>query len=164
MIYNGPTGRVGSRANPIALEDTPPPGPVAAPKKRSAPARKARGKETPQSLAHTRSGAVVKPKEPEKKAKTVEKPKKRAPAVKRECSICASIKVVANSFRIEKHGNACEHFNSTCSMCIQRMISTKIESRQLSEPELACPVPDCDHVVDYAALKVAFTNKGAFAA
>jgi hypothetical protein len=163
IVYNALTGRVGSRGNSIPLDDTPPPETAPAPKERSALARKARGKETPQPVTRARAGAIIKPKEPSKKNKDVKEPKKRAPPVKRECNICASTKVVANSFKLEKHGNACEHFKSTCNLCIQRMVSVKIESRQLAEPELACPVPGCEHVVDYMGLKAAFTNKAAFA-
>jgi hypothetical protein len=160
VIYSELTGRGGSRGNPIVLDE---PEPVPAPRKRSAPARKIRGKESPGPVTRTRAGAIVKPTKPAKKTKAVKAPKKRAPPVKRECNICAATKVVANCFKLEKHGNACEHFRSTCSLCIQRMVHVKIESRQLAESELTCPVPGCEHAVDYMGLKAAFTNKAAFA-
>jgi len=170
VAYAEPTGREGSRGNPIALEATPPPEPVVppAPRERAArkPAtRKPAGKQPALTVPRTRSGAVVKPKETPEKAvfKKEKKKKKKAPPAKRECSICASTKTVSTCFRLDGHEDACEHFKNTCGQCIQRMVSVKISQRQLGEADLACPVPGCAHVLDYTTLKHAFTNKALFA-
>jgi hypothetical protein len=158
-----PTVREGSRGNPIALEDTPPPEPAAAPAPGKRAARKPAGKQPALTVPRTRGSAVVKPKESSKIANVKkEKKKKKMPPAKRECSICASTKGVATCFRLDGHEDACEHFENTCGQCIQKMISVKISQRQLGEAELACPVPGCAHVLGYTTLKHAFTNKALF--
>ncbi|KAH4102806.1 hypothetical protein HBH46_119550 [Parastagonospora nodorum] len=162
VLYAESTGREGSRGNPIALEDTPPPEPVTSPAPRKRAARKPAGKQPALTVPRTRGGAIVKPKESSEKATGKKEKKKKAPPVKRECSLCASTKGVATCFRLDGHEDACEHFENTCGQCIQKMISVKISQRQLGEAELACPVPGCAHVLDYTTLKHAFTNKALF--
>jgi hypothetical protein len=161
VLYSAPAGQAGSRVNPIELEDTPPTEQVLAAKRRTA--RKSIGKQPSKTVPRARAGAVVKPKEPLKKTKAAEKAKTEAPAAKRDCIICASTKNVAASFRLDGHEKACEHFESTCGLCVQKMVSISIAKRHLAEAELACPVSGCAHVLDYAALKIAFTNKALFA-
>jgi hypothetical protein len=178
--------RVGSRANPIDLEDTPPPAPriqnarqstgalaprasappipAAAPRTRGARASQTARKSERSNITRVDAGAVVKLKAPVKKAATVKAlpSAKKLPPPKRECSVCASTKSVSHSFRLDKNDETCEHFKGICGQCIAKMIAGKIESRQLSEAELTCPYPDCDHVLDHADLKAAFMNKEKF--
>lgn len=161
ILYSTPTLRVGSRSNPIDLDHTAQPEPVTAPKKRVA--RKQSGKRPSRTVPRIRAGAVVKPKELPEKTKTVTEPKQNAPRAKRDCSICVSSKGVATCFRLDRYEQVCEHFESTCSQCVQKMVNGLIAKRQLAEAELACPVSGCEHVLDYTALKTAFTNKTLFA-
>jgi hypothetical protein len=157
--YNAPTSRVGSRKSPVRLAVTPPPD-TAAQRNSPAPARRAiRGPTT-----RIKAGAVIKPKSsPQKVVKKSAVPKKKAPPVQRECSICASTKSVSHSFRLDKHDDVCEHFKSICSGCIQALVKMKIASRQLTKSELACPFPECGHFLNHAALRQAFTVKASFA-
>jgi hypothetical protein len=147
----------GSRARPITLDDTPPPGPAVAPANPPAHTRKSARK----PAARLKKGAVVKRKAAPKKVVKAAQPKK-LPAPKRECSICVTEKSITNSFRLDQDEDACEHFKEICSQCIANMIASKVESRQLSEPGLACPYPDCQHMLDHARLKMAIVNKEKF--
>src|SRR4051812_41416804 len=103
---------VGTRANPVRLEDTPEP--LSSPEP-TAPSRKATRKSTaristarpkytsifgPFSPDHdrvtrVRAGAVVKPTPERKATEKAAKSKKKEPPAKRECSICATTKVTA---------------------------------------------------------------------
>ena len=97
---------------------------------------------------------VAKPKVERKKAvKATPKPKETGRPARQECSICATTKTTARSFKAFEAADACEHFLSICSLCIQKMMKAKIAERQLSEPALGCPFPNCDHVLDLTALK-----------
>jgi hypothetical protein len=177
--------RVGSRANPIELDDETPPHTTgrmartiqtgrksagatitstnaAAPRARAGLALLQARQSLRPTIARVDAGAVVRPKAPIKKAvKAPAKEKKLLPP-KRECSVCVSTKSASHSFRLDKNEETCEHFRNICSQCITKMIAGKIESRQLSEAELACPYPDCDFVLDHVDLKMAFTNKEKF--
>jgi hypothetical protein len=158
--YNAPTSRVGSRKNPIRLDDTPPPDDTAA--QRNSPAPASRVIRVP--TTRIKAGAVIKPKpSPQKVVKKSAVPKKKAPPVQRECSICASTKSVSHSFRLDKLDDACEHFKGICSGCIQALVKMKIASRQLTKSDLACPFPECDLVLNHATLRLAFTVKASFA-
>jgi hypothetical protein len=176
--------RVGTCANPIELDDDTPPPATQRTARTTQTARKSTANAPPRAAAAPRSragrallparqslsptitrvdtGAVVKPKAPIKKAVKAPAKEKKLPSPKRECSVCISTKNVSHSFRLDKNEEACEHFKSICSQCVTKMIAGKIESRQLSEAELACPYPDCDHVLDHTDLKMAFTNKEKF--
>jgi outer membrane biosynthesis protein TonB len=147
---------VGSRHNPVQLEDTPePPTPV-----RKTARKPARTPVTPRkSVTRVKSGAVVKPKKEPKVVRRSPKPKRKVRPAKQECSICVTTKSTASSFKVPE--DACEHFQSICGLCIQRMLKTKVAERQLAEPGLPCPFPDCKHALDYTALKGAVT-KAAF--
>jgi hypothetical protein len=162
-LRNQPARRIdyaqGSRTDPIRLHDTPSPGPTAAQTNLSAPARKS----TRKPATRVKAGAIIKLKtSPKTAVQTPAQPKKKPLPAKRECSVCASTKSVSHSFRLDKSKDACQHFKGICSQCIAKMVAGKIESRQLTEPDLACPYPDCSEVLDHATLRMAFTNKEKF--
>lgn len=106
--------------------------------------------------ARVKDGAVVKPKaEPKKSVSAALKPKKKKkkrPA-QQECSICAATKNTIRCFKVPEDANACKHFESICNACIHKMLRSKVAERQLTEVELACPFPKCDHVLDFTVLK-----------
>ena len=73
--------------------------------------------------------------------------------VKQECTICASTHAV-HQFKVRKYAaHSCEHLDTICSFCIRRILKAKVTERQLDHTGLACPFPDCDVVVEFAALK-----------
>jgi hypothetical protein len=41
------------------------------------------------------------------------------------------------------------------------MLKTKVAERQLKEADMSCPMPKCDHLLDYPALQAVVT-KAAF--
>jgi hypothetical protein len=158
--YDAPTARFGSRGNPIEMDDTPPSVAVVAQGKARVPARG--GSRKP--AARVKSGAVVKPKEASKKTTKKAVPLKlKLPPPRRECSICASSKLISRSFRHDKSEDTCEHLKGICGGCIQRIVQEKVAGRQLNEPGLNCPYPECDHILEHATLKSACTNKRIFA-
>lgn len=114
--------------------------------------------------ARVKEGAVVKPKAEPKKAVTAapkpKKEKKQRPE-QQECSICATKKNTLRCFKVPEDANACEHLESICRACIQKMLKSKVADRLLREVELACPFPNCDHVLDFTALRKT-VNKAEF--
>jgi hypothetical protein len=145
-------GPVGSRGNPVLLEETA--GPTTPVRKTS---RKPAAPRKP--VTRVKSGAVVKPKAESKAAKRSPKPRRKARPAKQECSICVTTKSTSSSFKVTE--DACEHFQSICGLCIQKMLKSKVAERQFAETELSCPFPDCKHALDYTALKGA-VSKAAF--
>jgi hypothetical protein len=159
--YDGPTDRGGSRGTLIALNnDDPPFTSTAGPPKRPVATRaKAR-----KPAARTKAGAVIKPETPPiKVVKKAAPRKKRLPPPQRECSLCASIELVSEGFVLDQHEDACEHFQGICNMCIDHMLREKVSSRQLAEPGLSCPFPECHNILGHDTLKMAFTDKTHFA-
>ena len=154
-VNYAPAGRAGTRGNPILLEESPAPRAIAGRQSEvpetTMPARKS----TRNRVARVKAGAIVKPKVKSTKAvNAAPKPKKRKERpVRQECSICAATKSTLRSFKVPEDANACEHFETICNPCIQKMLRTKVTERQLNEAELACPFPKCDHVLDFTALK-----------
>jgi hypothetical protein len=178
--YAEASGPRGTRRNPIHIEESPEPeiGSRAAPIP-VAPARKrgrkpavrenARGaspetpeasrKKTSKAVARVKAGAVVKPKAEPKTRKKAPTPKKKERPTKQECSICANKKDTTRSFKAPD--DACEHLHGICNLCVAKMLKTKVADRQLKQAELSCPVPECDHSLDYAGLQ-AIVSKAAF--
>ncbi|KAF2823698.1 hypothetical protein CC86DRAFT_384256 [Ophiobolus disseminans] len=149
VIHDPPPAR-GSRHNPFVLEETPEPvEEVQAP-----PASSRKPKRGP--VPHIKAAAIFKPKA---QAQAKAQPKMKLPLTKRECSICATTKSVSHSFRLSAKSEVCKHFQDVCGLCIQKMLKTKIADRKLSEPDLACPLPKCDHGLDTVMLKQACINK-----
>jgi hypothetical protein len=151
-----PGPAVGSRGNPALLEETPrPTTSVRKTSRKPAPPRK--------PVTRVKSGAVVKPKAESKAeskaAKRSPKPKRKARPAKQECSLCATTKSTSSSFKVPE--DACEHFQGICGVCIQKMLKSKVAEHQFAEAELSCPFPDCEHALDYTALKGA-VSKAAF--
>lgn len=138
-VHEPPTTRLGTRANPVVLEDT------HDPEEPTVSIRESAWK----PVSRVKAAAVVKPKTPPK----------ALPAGKRECSICATSKTISHSFRLTGNSGVCAHFQDICGLCIQKMLKTKVAERQLSQPDLACPFPKCDHALDTTMLKKACTNK-----
>ncbi|KAF1850949.1 uncharacterized protein K460DRAFT_302543 [Cucurbitaria berberidis CBS 394.84] len=152
--YAPTTSRTGTRGNPILLEEAPP----------EAAARRPLGQiiqTARKSTTRVEAGGVAKPKAEPKKAVEVASKSKGREHARQECSICATTKTMARSFKVLKIEDACEHLQGICYACIQKMLKAKVVERQLTEAELACPFPDCDHVLDYMALKMTVT-KAAF--
>jgi hypothetical protein len=134
--------RVGTRANPVVLEETPEP--EEQPVVPAAASRRTKRQPVPR----TKAAAIVKPKSTPKtptkpKAKAPATPRKRGPSEKRECSLCASSKSVSHSFRLNGVVGVCEHFQHICGGCIQNMLKGKISDRKLDMADLACPFT-CD--------------------
>ncbi|KAF1947055.1 hypothetical protein EJ02DRAFT_172583 [Clathrospora elynae] len=168
-----PIGRLGTRGNSIPLEETSEPGPATAARKTARksvtrinqqsaspeptlPAQKTARK----TVVRVKAGAVAKARaEPKRAVKAAPKPKKKERPTTLECFICATTKNTARSFKAPD--DACEHFHAICNHCIQKMLKTKVAGRQLAEAGLACPFPNCDHALDYAALKTTI-NKPTF--
>lgn len=140
--------------NPIELEDTPPPEhPAASPTKPKGSAvnktaRDAKGRFI-KSEAHSEPKAdrnkVVKATPPPKS-------KKPAPLGKTECIICATSRS-KRVFKASAVEGTCGHFEIVCDTCVQKQIRTKISARQLIEAHLPCMFPECEAVLDLAALK-----------
>jgi hypothetical protein len=114
--------------------------------------------------AGAKAKVVVKPKPLSEKVVKVP-PQKKPPPPKRECSICISSKSISHSYRLVKESDedVCEHFKNICSQCIKRLATDKVATRQLAEPGLPCIYPECNHVLGYEMLKLAFIRKEAFA-
>jgi len=148
VIHDHPTTRAGTRNNPVVLEETPEPAQELDPP----PASAHKAKRKP--VARVKAAAVAKPKAPPKA-----QPKTKLPAAKRECSICATAKTVSHSFRLSAKPGVCEHFQDICSLCIQKMLKSKMADRTLAEHDLACPFPKCGQGLDTVMLKQACTNK-----
>jgi len=104
-------------------------------------------------VTRVKNGAVVKP------AGKTPRPKKKARPTKQECSICAVTKLTTRNFKASDE--ACEHFQTICNLCIQKMLKTKVAERQLDKAELGCPFGNCEYKLGYPALK-AMLNKPAF--
>jgi hypothetical protein len=147
--------RMGTRHNPVVLEETPEPedehvASAASPRKSKRP-----------PVSRIKAAAIVKPKAPPKvlpKTPT----KKRGPAEKRDCAICAATKSIPNSFRLDTVPSVCKHFRDICGACIQSMLKAKISDRKLADGDLGCPFPKCDNILDQALLKKALTSKPFF--
>jgi hypothetical protein len=116
-------------------------------------------KTTRKRVARVKAGAVVKPKAGPKVRKKSPTPKKKERAKKRECSICATSKVVSRSFGAPD--DACEHLQNICNLCVAKMLKTKVAERQLKEAELYCPFPECGYSLDYTLLQ-SIVSKAAF--
>jgi hypothetical protein len=111
-------------------------------------------------VVRVKAGAVVKPKsEPKVRKKALTPKKKKKRPTKQECSICATEKITARSFKAPD--DACEHLQAICTLCFAKMLKTKIAERQLRKAELSCPISKCDHTLGYATLK-AMVSKAAF--
>jgi hypothetical protein len=110
-------------------------------------------------VVYFKAGAVVKPKaEPKVRKKALTRKKKEWPT-KQECSICATKKITARSFKAPD--DACEHLRAICNLCVAKMLKTKTAERQLRKAELSCLISKCDHTLDYATIK-AMVGKAAF--
>ncbi|KAH7087765.1 hypothetical protein FB567DRAFT_621821 [Paraphoma chrysanthemicola] len=159
--YDRPTDRGGSRGDPIILEDSPAPETIAEQTLASPPSRL---RLTP--IARVKGGAVTKAAGARARASdnsaVITKAKKKVTATKRECSICATSKSVSRSFRTTKDIGTCTHFQSICTLCIQKLLKDKMVSRKLDEAELTCPFPDCEYSIDIATLNKVCTNKALF--
>lgn len=152
-----PTGRAGSAHNPILLGDSTPP---QAPPTRSAKtkqkqkvvskaARDAQGRFVASESAakqKTDRSKVVKATPPPKKEK------KPRPSMT-ECAICATTKSTKRSFKASDVEDTCDHFQSICDQCVQKLIKTKIAERQLADAHLPCMFPDCESVLGHSTLK-----------
>ncbi|KAI4691291.1 uncharacterized protein J4E84_003582 [Alternaria hordeiaustralica] len=178
--YAEPSGPIGTRNNPVRIEETPEPeagsrtspAPTTSGRKRGRklPVRKktrAISPEAPEAslekdskaVARVKAGAVVKPKAEPKTRKKLPIPKEKERPKKQECSICATIKDTSRSFKVPN--DACEHLQTICNLCVAKMLKTKVADRQLKDAELSCPVHECDYSLDYAALQ-AIVSKAAF--
>jgi len=158
------SARVGTRANPVVLDETPEPEeqpvvPTAATRRTKRP-----------PVPRVRAAAVVKPKTsktPSKRkidaepAAALTPKKKRGPAEKRDCSICASSKSISYSFRLNDADGVCEHFKNICGACIQGMLKGKISDRKLDNADLACPFT-CECVLDQDLIRRSLTSKSFF--
>ncbi len=113
-------------------------------------------KTVPEPIVRVKAGAVVKPKAKPKVHRKAPTPKKKERPTKQECSICATEKATARSFKVSD--DACEHLQSICSQCIAKMLKTKVAERQLKEADMSCPMPKCDHLLDYPALQAVVTK------
>jgi hypothetical protein len=143
---------VGSRDNPVQLEETPEP---------TTPVRKTASKlaTTRKPVTRVKSGAVVKPRKEPKTLKRSPRPRRKVRPAKQECLICVTTKSTASSFKVPE--DACDHFQSICGACVQKMLKTKVAERQLAEAALSCPLQNCNHALDYTALRGA-VSKPAF--
>jgi hypothetical protein len=143
---------VGSRDNPVQLEETPEP---------TMPVLKTAHKPaTPHKhVTRVEAGAVVKPKKEPNIVKRSPRTRRKVRPAKQECSICVTTKSTTSSFKVPE--DACDHFQNICGACIQKMMKTKVAERQLAEAALFCPFPNCNHALDYTALKGA-VSKPAF--
>ncbi|KAJ4987456.1 E3 ubiquitin-protein ligase dbl4 [Stagonosporopsis vannaccii] len=151
-----PTGRVGSARNPIEVEDTLPPQVSATratktkEKDASKPARDAQGRFIKSDSFAKRNvdrNKVVKATPPPKK-------ETKARPLKTECIICATTKSTKRSFKTPNLDGMCEHFESVCDVCVQKLIKTKMSQRQLDDASLACVFPGCEVTIDHAQLKM----------
>jgi hypothetical protein len=149
-----PTGRSGTRGNPILLEATLEPEslPVAEDVESAPRSRR-------KAVVRVKSGGVTKPKAGTKKAgKAATTSKKQERPAKLECSICATTKNTLRSFKIPEDAETCDHFKSVCGQCIQRLTKTKIADRQLAEAEVGCMFPACQETLDMGTLKIAISK------
>lgn len=124
----------------------------------SSEAPDASDKNTRKPVVRVKAGAVVKPKAGPKVRKKAPIPKKKR-TTKRECLICATEKGTARSFRAPN--DVCEHLQDICSLCVAKMLKTKVAERQLREAEMGCPFANCNDSLDYAALQT-ILSKAAF--
>jgi hypothetical protein len=150
--YDAPTDRGGSRGILIALNNNGPlPTTAAAPSNPPVVTRAKARKPT----TRIKDGAVVKLKAaPNKFVKEPASRKTRRPSPQRECSICASTELVSKGFALDQHEDACEHFHRICNTCIGGLLREKMVSRQLAEPGLPCPFPECDHDLGHDTLRM----------
>jgi hypothetical protein len=158
--YDGKTNRGGSRGTLIAPNHNGPPSTTVAAPSNPPVATQVKG---PKPAGRVKAGAVAKPKAPPKEAvKEKASPKKKLPPPQRECSICASTELVSTGFALDQHADACEHFEGICNWCVRGLLREKVSSRQLAEPGLQCPFPECDHVVGYDTLRTIEAVKATF--
>tara|TARA_R110002003_G_scaffold159_4_gene13752 strand:- start:3637 stop:4524 length:888 start_codon:yes stop_codon:yes gene_type:complete len=159
--YDRPTALAGSRGNSIVLQESPLPEPTA--ERTASPVHARKARQTP--TERVKAGAVVKSARAQsnKSDQATAKSKKKAPAARRECSICAITKSLSRSFKTTKDTGACAHFQSICTLCTQKLIKDKMARRQLGEPELVCPFPKCEHRLAPATLEKVCTNSALFA-
>jgi hypothetical protein len=150
--YDQSAAALGTRGNLIPVNDLP-----ATRAKTQATRADAR---RPSTKVNT--GGVLKPEPVSKKTVKVKAPpKKKEPKPKRECTVCATTKSV-DRFRLDKNKEICEHFKDICSRCVSQLVRTKTESRQFTEPGVACIYPNCDHVLDHETVKLAVHSKAVF--
>lgn len=81
----------------------------------------------------------------------------RTPPVKpvdlrRDCVICASSKD-PRAYKPSKGTSICSHFHDICKSCVEKLIYTKIANHDLESGDLACPFPDCEHVLSYSSVR-----------
>ncbi|KNG45143.1 protein kinase [Stemphylium lycopersici] len=154
--YSDTRRRAGAGGNPIVLGETSGPrdnvrAPSGQSSKPAEPSREntARGKSGGSKVFRVQTGAVVKP-----KAAAKRQTKKKS--VKQECLVCVETKTKDQCFKAPE--DACEHFQSICTVCITKMLRAKMTEQQLTEAELSCPFGNCDHILDYAALRASVTK------
>ncbi|CAO2649529.1 Nn.00g069140.m01.CDS01 [Neocucurbitaria sp. VM-36] len=148
------TTRAGTRSKPVLLEEPPASDAIVRRESEVPEPTSLATKPVGKSATRVKAGKVNKSKVVKKKpAKAAPKPKKQERPERQECSICATTKSTARSFKVYDSYSACEHFDGICNLCIRKLLQTKIAERQFTNPGLGCPFPKCDHALDFVALK-----------
>lgn len=155
------TKRLGTGGNPGLLEGPPEPDAFVRAHSEVADPKAPDTKAVPKDAIRIKEGKVSKLNAVQKEAtKAASKPEKKERFIHKECAICAAEKSTSYCFKVFNDTNTCDHFENICIVCLRKLLKQKVVDRQLTEPGLGCPYPNCNHVLEVTALKKVLTRGG----